>query len=270
MKYYAVRKGRKTGIFTTWEETAPLVQGFKGAEYKSFNTCKEAEDYISTNTNSSNKEEIKEIKEKETNNLPIINPNDKKITIINREEKRQGSNKNVGTQILEGIWNTVKDSVVGNAISEENKERRTIYTDGSCVGKVGGYGFVIVRKDEYMEPFYGKVPLYPCTNQIAELYAILKALQHGFSMYPYSTGFDLYTDSKYAIGCLTEWYPNWEKNDWRTAKGEAVANKGLIQDILKLILANKNTCPVTFHHVYGHTGNKYNEICDMLANQGRV
>ena len=35
-KYYVVWKGRKTGIFTTWEACAAQVQGFTGAQYKSF------------------------------------------------------------------------------------------------------------------------------------------------------------------------------------------------------------------------------------------
>lgn len=36
MKYYAVRQGRKIGIFTDWDECKRLVTGYKGAEYKSF------------------------------------------------------------------------------------------------------------------------------------------------------------------------------------------------------------------------------------------
>jgi ribonuclease HI len=35
-KFYVVWKGRKTGIFATWEECEAQVKGFTGAEYKSF------------------------------------------------------------------------------------------------------------------------------------------------------------------------------------------------------------------------------------------
>ncbi|MEN4013973.1 MAG: ribonuclease H family protein [Bellilinea sp.] len=35
-KFYVVWKGRKTGVFTTWEECSSQVTGFTGAEYKSF------------------------------------------------------------------------------------------------------------------------------------------------------------------------------------------------------------------------------------------
>lgn len=44
-KFYAVRKGKKTGIFLTWEECKRQVDGFSGAEYKSFKTKAEAEEY---------------------------------------------------------------------------------------------------------------------------------------------------------------------------------------------------------------------------------
>lgn len=42
-KYYAVLKGRKTGVFTSWEECEEQVKGFSGALYKSFKTMREAE-----------------------------------------------------------------------------------------------------------------------------------------------------------------------------------------------------------------------------------
>ena len=45
-KFYAVKKGRKTGIFTTWEECKASVNGYSGAQYKSFSTPEEAERYL--------------------------------------------------------------------------------------------------------------------------------------------------------------------------------------------------------------------------------
>ena len=45
-KFYAVRKGRKTGVFNTWAECQAQINGFSGAEYKSFKTSGEAMDYV--------------------------------------------------------------------------------------------------------------------------------------------------------------------------------------------------------------------------------
>ena len=48
-KFYAVRKGKKTGIFNTWDECKEQVNGYSGAEYKSFTLKEEAEEYIGLN-----------------------------------------------------------------------------------------------------------------------------------------------------------------------------------------------------------------------------
>ncbi|MGI1691688.1 viroplasmin family protein [Thermoanaerobacter uzonensis] len=45
-KYYAVRKGRKIGIFETWEECKNSIEGYSGAEYKSFSNKEDAELYL--------------------------------------------------------------------------------------------------------------------------------------------------------------------------------------------------------------------------------
>jgi ribonuclease HI len=42
-KYYVVWKGRQTGIFTSWADCEKQVKGFPGAQYKSFDSLKEAE-----------------------------------------------------------------------------------------------------------------------------------------------------------------------------------------------------------------------------------
>lgn len=46
-KIYAVKTGRETGIFDSWEECRKAVSGFKGAEYEGFLTKAEAESYLS-------------------------------------------------------------------------------------------------------------------------------------------------------------------------------------------------------------------------------
>ncbi|MCI6498339.1 ribonuclease H1 domain-containing protein [Lachnospiraceae bacterium HCP1S3_C3] len=45
-KYYAVRKGKTAGIYMSWDDCKAQVQGFSGAEYKSFPTITEAEAYM--------------------------------------------------------------------------------------------------------------------------------------------------------------------------------------------------------------------------------
>jgi ribonuclease HI len=45
-KYYAVKSGRKTGIFKTWDECRAQIDGYGGAEYKGFVTEDEAAGYL--------------------------------------------------------------------------------------------------------------------------------------------------------------------------------------------------------------------------------
>ena len=45
-KFYAVKQGRKTGIFLTWDDCKKQVMGYPGAIYKSFGTREEAEAYL--------------------------------------------------------------------------------------------------------------------------------------------------------------------------------------------------------------------------------
>ena len=42
-KYYVVWKGKKTGVFTSWKVCKQQVDGFEGAQYKSFTSLDEAE-----------------------------------------------------------------------------------------------------------------------------------------------------------------------------------------------------------------------------------
>ncbi|MGU8834261.1 ribonuclease H1 domain-containing protein (plasmid) [Clostridium perfringens] len=45
-KFYAVRVGRTTGIFTTWDSCQESIKGYRNALYKSFNTREEAQQYL--------------------------------------------------------------------------------------------------------------------------------------------------------------------------------------------------------------------------------
>lgn len=45
-KFYAVKKGRNSGIFDTWEECKANVNGYPGAQYKSFPSLEEAKGYL--------------------------------------------------------------------------------------------------------------------------------------------------------------------------------------------------------------------------------
>ena len=59
-KVYAVRKGRVTGLFTTWDDCKAQVDGYAGAEYKSFTDTAEAMGYLGLDAQSGSEEKSPE------------------------------------------------------------------------------------------------------------------------------------------------------------------------------------------------------------------
>lgn len=57
-KYYAVAKGRLTGIFTSWDECKKQVDGFSAPIYKSFKSLEEAKEFLDKNMASTNSDRI--------------------------------------------------------------------------------------------------------------------------------------------------------------------------------------------------------------------
>ena len=45
-KFYAVKEGKKPGIYHTWDECKEQVNGYSGAVYKSFTNEEEAKAFI--------------------------------------------------------------------------------------------------------------------------------------------------------------------------------------------------------------------------------
>jgi viroplasmin and RNaseH domain-containing protein len=49
-KWYAVRKGHHTGIFESWDDCKQAIDGFSGAQYKSFKSAADAQAYLTGST----------------------------------------------------------------------------------------------------------------------------------------------------------------------------------------------------------------------------
>lgn len=62
-KYYAVKKGRKTGIFDKWNECKKQIEGFSGAIYKGFTNYEDAHKFLNGEIKNEviNKKNIKKI-----------------------------------------------------------------------------------------------------------------------------------------------------------------------------------------------------------------
>ncbi|CAL8585142.1 hypothetical protein XPA_010722 [Xanthoria parietina] len=99
---------------------------------------------------------------------------------------------------------------------------------------------VIHRKSGRSETWSMPLPDYPVpTNQLAELTAIMMALEKALEKYrnmdqsPFMQ-VTIKTDSEYSHKCLTQWSNKWVENGWLTSKGKEVKNRHLIERALDL------------------------------------
>lgn len=141
-----------------------------------------------------------------------------------------------------------------------------IYTDGGfqfasgTIPPQGSYGYVILVNDMVIEGS-GLVDWHKQTTQVAEMYAIFKALEFFVVNDFPSKDFSLYihSDSKYCVNTLNEWYAKWSCNGSVIPKGKE--NVDLWSKIWDL---KKQFFFVKMIWVKGHDGDKWNERVDDL------
>jgi len=81
----------------------------------------------------------------------------------------------------------------------------------------------------------------------------------------------IYSDSHYAIKCVTEWFQNWIARGWVTSGSgkKQVENRDLVEEILLVIRDREQAGGKTrFEWVKGHAGDEGNEGADRLAVRG--
>jgi ribonuclease HI len=128
------------------------------------------------------------------------------------------------------------------------KDAFIAYADGACTGNPGpcGLGLVLVAPDGKMRE--GFEYLGEGTNNIAELTAIMRAVEAAPKE---ASGLVIHTDSQYSIGVLTK--------GWK-----AKANQALIADVKKVLASFGKA---TLRYVPGHAGVPLNEKADELARE---
>jgi len=95
------------------------------------------------------------------------------------------------------------------------------------------------------------------TNNRMELRAVLEAL-HGL---PAGEAVEVVSDSRYVVDALSKWIHGWRRKGWRTAAGEPVLNR----DLIEAVDARARDLAVRWRWVRGHDGHPANEIVDALA-----
>jgi ribonuclease HI len=142
--------------------------------------------------------------------------------------------------------------------------RFLVFSDGSALsnpGGPGGTGFVVLDRARPALRFGGTRWLTDgaaaVTNNRMELRAVLEAL----SAIPDGEAVEVVSDSRYVVDALSRWIHGWRRKGWRTAAGEPVLNR----DLIEAIDARGRALEVRYAWVRGHDGHAVNEIVDALA-----
>ena len=143
-------------------------------------------------------------------------------------------------------------------------ENITIHTDGACSGNPGpgGFGAVIQVDGQDWLTVTGGDPA--TTNNRMEISAVIESLRalNSVSEFAETPRVTVRSDSKYVIDAFNQgWIQGWQRNGWRNAKKQDVANQELWQNLLQEIQGRN----ISWEWVRGHSGDPMNELCDQLA-----
>lgn len=157
---------------------------------------------------------------------------------------------------------------VNTQTADWEKKEVHCWTDGSCIRinnkpfyAGSGVFFGINSAFNIAQPFM----FAPLTNQRAELYAVILALESCQERrVPADFKVFIHIDSQYAMNCCSHWLPGWLSNNWKTSNGGPVSNRDLLERLAVLL----KLWNVQFIKVKAHANDYGNEQADKLAKEG--
>lgn len=230
-KFYAVKIGKKPGVYTTWDECKEQVNKFSGSIYKSFKTLEEAEKFAGIKLESISKKSNIKVKAK-------LN-----LTTSDKELKPIKSKANVAY-----FENYIEPDDIKSDFDI------IAFVDGSYdrVSKTFGSGIAVIDFEknlvkEYKVAGHDKWDQWNIVGEIeASKYAIKLAYDKGLNK------ICIYHDLKNIA--------LWAAGTWQ-AKNEYT------QSYVRFVEEYSKDIEITFIKVKGHSCNKYNDIADRLARE---
>lgn len=243
-KVYAVRQGKKTGIFYTWDACKAAVNGFSGAVYKSFPTEEEARAYLAGSGTCQTGAAA----------------NAGSIT----GQTGAAANTRSGTcQIEAANAGSITDQTGATVYAENGSEpdnpdmpmagQIIAYVDGSFEVSLGRYAYgcvILTPEGEIIRKFGGgnepeAAALRNVTGEmLGAMNAVKWSLEHGYTA----------VDIRYDYMGIEMW-----------ATGGWKAKNPLTQKYAEYMQKNAAKIKITFKKIAAHTGDKYNEEADQLA-----
>ena len=248
MKIYAVKKGRVPGVYRNWDETKKQVDGFSGAEYKSFENITDAIDYLGWQEKS-REETINRKDDTLENAIEKIKHNSKKPVKATKNKKTKMQN----TQSTEYFATTYTDGGTRNTgvykgghVKKTDKAAWAYlieWNGGSEAGSGGEYG----ATNNKME-------------QTALINALKKLIELGFN----EKHLLFVLDSKYVLNAINQhWLQGWKKRGWKRSSGP-LKNVPEWKELDRLLQSFPDS---TFEWTKGHANNRGNEFVDHKLNE---
>lgn len=263
MSFYAVKKGFKPGIYTTWDECKKQTNGYSNAIFKKFNTKQEAEDFIKQKTPNITKKKKKvnktssKKKKKTTNNSSNFQP----ATIYKPKNKNITNSKNKTVVITPSIQPTKVISKKNNSKPTTNYSTNSLnlpkiyaFVNGSFNEKTRTYGyggFVVINGEKHILQGKGNdIEMAKMQNVAGEILGSMAAMQFAI-------------DNR--LNNITILYDfsgveNWTNGEWETKLNYTKAYKQFFD-------LTKNYVNIKFQKVKVHHNIDGNEEADKLAKQ---
>ncbi|KAM9316098.1 ribonuclease H1 [Gastrophryne carolinensis] len=262
--FYAVRTGRKPGVYNTWDECKEQVDRFPAARYKKFASEEEAWNFVQDTAGApfktTSSSEGAQGPSTSTTKGYYVKPSYSKRPYVPLSTSAidQPSLKRTKLIDIDSLPPLPGHSfqLMGNST--------VVYTDGCCARNGRR------RPQAGIGVYWG--PNHPMnvaeklegrqTNQRAEIQAACKAIEQAKAQN--LSKLVLYTDSMFTINGITKWIHTWKKNGWKLSTGSKVVNRDDFEKLDRLLRGIE----VKWMHIPGHAGFGGNEEADRLAREG--
>lgn len=243
--YYAVRKGRTPGIYSTWDEAKIQVVGFSGAVYKKFKDINSAKEYLG------GMDSEPENKPKKVVFYAVKNDN----SIFTSWDECQAHIKGVSGAIFrkfktEHDANMWLAEDVGICTNKDAMDITipTFYVDGSCKDEVITFGMVAIIGDKEV-CYNGRTDgdMGSCSGEISA-FAFALHFASSMNLREINVVYDCRNIMEWATGLA------------KTHNDESRMFKRFVDTFLL-----RNKIKVNYYKCKSHTGDLYNEKADWLA-----
>ncbi len=226
---YAVRAGRRPGVYQTWAECEPQVSGVRGAQFRRFASRDEATAWVETGC-------VRRAPEPRADAQPA--------RFLPTEADGNYRVWVDGACPANGTASAVRGGIgVWWGCHEHPRNISRVVTPGD---------------NEETDAV---------TNQLCELMALEAAMQQAVELRQAGLlrTVCIYTDSTYALHAVTKWVDGWRRRAWVKTDGTPVRHRRRMENLQAL--RDQLGDALSIHHVRGHSGDVGNIAADALAVQ---